>query len=353
MTQSKELRNVNISSVSILPTPDVIKNRIPSNDQANATVEKGRTAIQDILDGKDDRIFVVIGPCSIHDSKAAFDYAQRLNSLSQEIRDTMAIVMRVYFEKPRTSVGWKGFINDPFLDDSFRMEEGLERARTLLIKINEIGLPVGTEALDPITPQYLDELISWYAIGARTVESQTHREMASGLSSAVGFKNGTDGNIQVAINALKSVQQSHRFLGINQEGQCSIFETAGNPFGHTVLRGGGGRSNFDAVSVSLCEQGLESAGLPKRIMVDCSHGNSNKDPKLQPLVFKNCIQQIVDGNTSIKGLMVESNLEWGAQDLGPDLKYGVSITDACIDWNTTEEMLLQAHQELLKAKANQ
>jgi 3-deoxy-7-phosphoheptulonate synthase len=257
--------------------------------------------------------------------------------------------MRVYFEKPRTTVGWKGLINDPFMDDSFHIEKGLFMARELLLNLAETGLPTATEALDPITPQYLSDLITWTAIGARTTESQTHREMASGLSTPVGFKNGTDGSLDVAINALHSVSRGHHFLGINQDGQCAVFHTRGNDYGHVVLRGGGGKPNYDSVSIALCEKELKAADVPVNIAVDCSHGNSSKDPALQPLVVDNCVNQIIEGNTSIVGLMLESNINRGNQPIPEDhskLKYGVSVTDACMDWATTEKLLRSAHDKL-------
>ncbi len=257
--------------------------------------------------------------------------------------------MRVYFEKPRTSTGWKGFINDPHMDDSFRIDEGIVRARELLAQFAALGLPAGSEALDPLSPQYLGDLISWYAIGARTTESQTHREMASGLSAPVGFKNGTDGGLEVAVNAIRSASQPHSFLGINQHGRPAIVRTTGNRHGHLVLRGGGGRPNYDTVSVRLAEQALAKAKLPASIVVDCSHANSLKDHTLQPLVFHDCSHQIQEGNRSIVGLMVESNLVAGSQPIPAnlaELKYGVSVTDPCVDWATTEEMLLRARDEL-------
>jgi 3-deoxy-7-phosphoheptulonate synthase len=259
--------------------------------------------------------------------------------------------MRVYFEKPRTTVGWKGLINDPHLDDSFKIEEGLHLGRRLLLDILDLGLPTSTEALDPISPQYLHDLISWTAIGARTTESQTHREMASGLSSAVGFKNGTDGGLTVATNALNSVAKPHRFLGINGKGQVSVFTTKGNAYGHIVLRGGSSGPNYDSVHVKLCEDVLDKAGLPRNIMVDCSHANSNKAPELQPLVVENVASQILEGNSSVVGLMIESNLKAGNQGIPEnpdDLEYGVSITDGCIDWETTERCLREMREKLQK-----
>ncbi|SEL72562.1 3-deoxy-D-arabinoheptulosonate-7-phosphate synthase [Atopomonas hussainii] len=336
------LDDLNVSSNEALITPDQLKHELPLSDVARNTVTAGRQVVRDILDGKDHRLFVVIGPCSIHDIKAAKEYASRLKTLAAELSDTLYLVMRVYFEKPRTTVGWKGLINDPYMDDSFKIQDGLHIGRQLLLELAEMGLPTATEALDPISPQYLQDLISWSAIGARTTESQTHREMASGLSSAVGFKNGTDGSLTVAINALQSTLSPHRFLGINQEGQVSIVTTKGNPYGHVVLRGGNGKPNYDSVSVALCEQELNKAKIMPNIMIDCSHANSNKDPSLQPLVMENVANQILEGNQSIVGLMVESHLNWGSQSIPKDhsqLQYGVSITDACIDWETTERTL--------------
>ncbi|MDE3736139.1 MULTISPECIES: 3-deoxy-7-phosphoheptulonate synthase [Pseudomonas] len=344
-----QIDDLNVASNETLITPEQLKREIPLTDEALNTVANGRQVVRNILDGKDHRLFVVVGPCSIHDIKAAHEYADRLKVLAAEVSDTLFLVMRVYFEKPRTTVGWKGLINDPYLDDSFKIQDGLHIGRQLLRDLAEKGLPTATEALDPISPQYLQDLISWSAIGARTTESQTHREMASGLSSAVGFKNGTDGSLTVAINALQSVSSPHRFLGINQEGGVSIVTTKGNAYGHVVLRGGNGKPNYDSVSVAICEQELSKAGIRPNVMVDCSHANSNKDPALQPLVMDNVANQILEGNNSIVGLMVESHLGWGSQSIPKDLdqlKYGVSITDACIDWDTTEKALRSMHAKL-------
>lgn len=344
-----QIDDLNVASNETLITPEQLKREIPLTDEALGTVVNGRQVVRNILDGKDHRLFVVVGPCSIHDIKAAHEYADRLKGLAAELSDTLFLVMRVYFEKPRTTVGWKGLINDPYLDDSFKIQDGLHIGRQLLRDLAEKGLPTATEALDPISPQYLQDLISWSAIGARTTESQTHREMASGLSSAVGFKNGTDGSLTVAINALQSVSSPHRFLGINQEGGVSIVTTKGNAYGHVVLRGGNGKPNYDSVSVAICEQELTKAGIRPNIMVDCSHANSNKDPALQPLVMDNVANQILEGNNSIVGLMVESHLGWGSQSIPKDLdqlKYGVSVTDACIDWDTTEKALRSMHAKL-------
>jgi len=347
MTQAVE--NINIRSQDVLVTPKDLKKEIPVSSAALKTITDGRSTIQNILDRKDHRILVVIGPCSIHDIKAAKDYANRLKTLAEEVGDTLFVVMRVYFEKPRTTTGWKGLINDPYLNDSFKITDGLHVGRQLLLDVAELGLPTATEALDPISPQYMQDLISWSAIGARTTESQTHREMASGLSSTVGFKNGTDGSLTVAINALQSVASPHRFLGINSEGSVSVITTAGNPYAHVVLRGGDGKPNYDSVSVSLAEQELSNAGIPANIMVDCSHANSNKNHELQPLVMENVTNQILEGNTSIIGIMVESNLKAGNQKITAnldDLEYGVSITDACIDWETTEKALRDMREKL-------
>lgn len=343
------IENANVISNNALITPEQLKNDLPLTDTALKTVSEGRKVVRDILDHKDHRLFIVVGPCSIHDLKAAKEYATRLKALAEEVKDTLYLIMRVYFEKPRTTVGWKGLINDPYLDDSFKIEDGLKIGRQLLLDLANMELPTATEALDPISPQYLQDLISWSAIGARTTESQTHREMASGLSSAVGFKNGTDGGLIVAINALQSVSNKHRFLGIDQKGVVSIVTTKGNPYGHVVLRGGNGRPNYDSVSVSLCEQALTKAKIKPNIMIDCSHANSNKDPALQPLVMENITNQIVEGNKSIIGLMIESHLNWGSQSIPKDLsqlEYGVSVTDACIDWATTEKSIRAMHARL-------
>ena len=339
---SQAVENINIEPPVVLITPAELKREIPLTDKARAVISQGRKNIENILERKDHRVMVVVGPCSIHDVKAAHDYAYRLKALEEKVGDTLLIVMRVYFEKPRTTTGWKGLINDPFMNDSFKITDGLHIGRQLLHDISEIGLPSATEALDPISPQYLQDLIAWSAIGARTTESQTHREMASGLSSSIGFKNGTDGSLTVAINALQSVSSPHRFLGINSDGNVSIVTTRGNPYAHVVLRGGNGKPNYDSVSVSICEQELLAAGIDANIMVDCSHANSNKDHNLQTLVLDNVANQIAEGNKSIIGVMLESNINAGNQKLSSnpeDMQYGVSVTDACIDWETTESTL--------------
>jgi 3-deoxy-7-phosphoheptulonate synthase len=341
--------NLNIASNEPLITPEQLKQELPLQGAAEATVQEGRETIFSILDRKDPRLFVVVGPCSIHDVDAALDYAARLKELAAKVKDTLYIVMRVYFEKPRTSIGWKGLINDPYLDDSFKIEEGLRIGRKLLLDIAELGLPASTEALDPISPQYMQDLIAWSAIGARTTESQTHREMSSGLSSPVGFKNGTDGGLMVAINAMQSVSSPHRFLGISGDGKVSVVTTKGNPYAHVVLRGGSNGPNYDTVHVAQCEAALEKGGVSKNIMIDCSHANSSKDPDVQPLVLKDITHQILEGNKSIIGVMLESHINHGNQSIPADLselKYGVSVTDACMDWATTEGAILEMANKL-------
>jgi len=336
------LTNTNVASERILISPSDLKNHLPLSPQGEATVALGRKTIQDIFDRKDARFLVVTGPCSIHDVEAAKDYAKRLKTLQEAVADNLYIVMRIYFEKPRTTVGWKGLINDPRMDDSFHIEEGLHKARELLVWLAELGVPVATEALDPISPQYLGDLFSWSAIGARTTESQTHREMSSGLSTPVGFKNGTDGGLAVAINAMESVVHPHSFLGINQRGQVAVMNTRGNAYGHIILRGGNTGPNYDSVNVALCEEALRKAGLEENIIIDCSHGNSSKKPELQPLVADNVAHQVIDGNRSITGIMLESNIKAGNQSIPDDLsqlEYGLSVTDACIDWEATEKLL--------------
>jgi 3-deoxy-7-phosphoheptulonate synthase len=341
--------DLNVAALDVMPSPDDVKAKLPLTDAAANTVVKGRRSLEAILDGKDSRLFAVVGPCSIHDPEAGLDYARRLAKLATELSDVFHVVMRVYFEKPRTSVGWKGFINDPFMDDSFRIDVGMERARRFLLDVNETGLPAGTEALDPIAPQYYGDLIAWTAIGARTSESQTHRELSSGLSSPVGFKNGTDGEVDAAVNAILSASRPHSFLGINGQGRSAVVRTRGNRYGHLVLRGGGGRPNFDTVSISLAEQALDKAKMPRNIVVDCSHANSWKKPELQPLVMRDVVHQIREGNRSVVGLMIESFIEGGSQPIPQDLsklRYGCSVTDACVSWETTEEMLRGSAQIL-------
>ena len=338
--------NLNVLANEVLPTPYSVKAALPVPDALAERVAAARHVVRNILERRDHRLLVVAGPCSIHDVDAALEYARRLNELARRTADSLFVVMRAYFEKPRTTVGWKGLINDPYLDDSFHIEDGIHIARRLLIDVGEIGLPLSTEALDPIMPQYLHDLIAWSAIGARTTESQTHREMASGLSSAVGFKNGTDGGLGVAINALRSVTKPHRFLGINQSGQVAVIHTRGNELAHIVLRGGHSGPNYDPAAISACEASLQAAGLAPNIMVDCSHANSEKDHRRQPAVAREVARQIADGNASIVGMMIESNLAEGSQQLGETLDYGVSITDACIGWEDTEALLMELAERL-------
>ncbi|MES2126393.1 MAG: 3-deoxy-7-phosphoheptulonate synthase [Pseudomonadota bacterium] len=346
-----DIENINVTSFAPMPSPEQLHATLPLTDRAFDAVMKGREELRNIIDRKDKRLFVVVGPCSIHDPVAGLDYARRLKQLQAEVEETMLLVMRVYFEKPRTTTGWKGYINDPDMDDSFRVNVGMEKARQFLLDVCEMGLPTATEALDPISPQYLGDLIAWTAIGARTTESQTHREMSSGLSTPVGFKNGTDGDISIAINAILSAANPHSFLGINGQGNVSIVRTRGNAYGHVVLRGGDGRPNYDSVSIAIAEQALAKAGLPANLVVDCSHANSYKKPELQPLVMSDVVQQIRHGNKSLVGVMIESNIVSGNQKIPADLsqlKYGCSVTDGCIGWDATEEMLRSAHKELLQ-----
>ncbi|HEX7649360.1 MAG TPA: 3-deoxy-7-phosphoheptulonate synthase [Noviherbaspirillum sp.] len=339
------VENVNVASFDNMPTPEELHARYPLTDAAGDVVTQGREALRNILERKDPRLFVVVGPCSIHDPIAGLDYARRLKKLQEEVKDTMLLVMRVYFEKPRTTTGWKGYINDPDMDDSFHIERGMGNARKFLLDVCELGMPTATEALDPISPQYLGDLIAWTAIGARTTESQTHREMSSGLSTPVGFKNGTDGDIGIAINAILSASHPHSFLGINSQGRVSIVRTNGNRYGHVVLRGGDGRPNYDTVSVTMAEQALAKAKLPANIVVDCSHANSFKNPDLQPLVMADVVNQIRCGNKSLVGVMIESNIVGGKQAIPEDLSklvYGCSVTDGCVGWDVTEKMLRDA-----------
>ena len=343
-----QLENLTVEQQEVLITPEQLKARLPVSEDVREAVNGYRETVRNIVDRKDPRLLVVVGPCSIHDVDAAKEYAQRLKRLSDDIADHVFVVMRAYFEKPRSTVGWKGLINDPHLDDSFKVAEGLYIGRQLLLELSQMGLPLATEALDPITPQYMQDLISWSAIGARTTESQTHREMASGLSCPVGFKNGTDGSLGVAINALESVASPHRFLGISPTGQVSVIQTKGNAHGHVVLRGGSSGPNYSPEHIQACEAALEKLGLTQSIMVDCSHANSNKDHRQQRNVVNSVSQQIAAGNRSITGLMIESHLHEGNQSISnPDgLSYGVSITDACINWDETDSLLRQLAEQL-------
>jgi 3-deoxy-7-phosphoheptulonate synthase len=341
-TMNRPIDNQHVLEIKPLPSPRAIKTKLPITDQAAALVLDTREAIRRILHGQDrDRLLVIVGPCSIHDPEAAYEYAARLKPVAEALRDRLLIVMRTYFEKPRTTVGWKGLINDPHLDGTCDIATGMELARTILLKINQSGVPCATELLDPISPQYIADLLSWTAIGARTTESQTHRELASGVSMPVGFKNGTEGSLQVAVNAMTSARTPHHFVGINAEGQTSIIRTAGNPDRHIVLRGGGGKTNYEAEHVAKAEAAVAGEGIARPIMIDCSHDNSNKDHKRQSLVARDVLRQFREGRNSIMGLMLESNLNPGKQSWkqGTALAHGVSITDACLGWDETAALL--------------
>jgi 3-deoxy-7-phosphoheptulonate synthase len=352
MVRMFRTQDLHVKEIIRLLTPRELKTEQPASEAVNGTVARSRERVIRILHQEDPRLLVVIGPCSIHDQKGALEYATRLSGLQKDLAGTMEIIMRVYFEKPRTTVGWKGLINDPHLDGSQDIETGLKIARKLLLDITGLGLPAATEFLDPIVPQYTADLISWAAIGARTTESQTHREMASGLSMPVGLKNATDGSLQVAIDAMGAARHPHSFLGLNEDGATSIVRTTGNPHTHIVLRGGRARTNYDAESIRTAEEKLKSEKLPPVLMVDCSHANSEKQFARQEDVWRSVIQQRVEGARSLIGLMVESNLIEGNQPIPTDLKalrYGVSITDSCISWETTERMLRWGHDTLSKA----
>ena len=341
--------NLKVKSITPIIAPTDLRQVFPFSAESGACVSSSRAAINKILRGEDKRLMVVVGPCSIHDPKGALEYAEKLANLSKEVSEELLLIMRVYFEKPRTTVGWKGLINDPDMDGTHLISKGLGIARGLLSKVTEMGLPVATEMLDPITPEYLADLLSWGAIGARTTESQTHREMASGLSFPIGFKNGTDGNLQIAIDAMKAALHPHSFLGINRDGLTSIVQTTGNPDVHMVLRGGSNKPNYSPEDIAKAEEMLAKAGLTPTVMVDCSHGNSEKRYDRQPAVLKSVVDQIEAGNRSISGVMIESYLKEGNQPLPKnlaDLVYGVSITDSCINWETTEAALREAHQRL-------
>lgn len=342
----KKILDVNIESFTPLISPETLVKELPLSEKATGMVIESRDKIKDILSKNDRRLLIIAGPCSIHDEKAALEYAERLKGISEKVVEKLFLVMRVYFEKPRTKIGWKGMINDPWLDGSCDIVSGLRKARGLLLKITEMGLPAATEMLDTITPQYIADLISWSAIGARTTESQTHREMVSGLSMPVGLKNATDGDLMVAINGIVAAGSPQQFIGIDFKGRTSVVRTKGNPWTHVVLRGGN-RPNYDSVSIQQALNLLRRNVLNEIIMVDCSHGNSNKDYTLQPVVWRDVINQRMDGNDSIIGMMIESNLFEGSQVNTGDpatLRYGVSITDDCISWETTEKMILSAFQ---------
>jgi 3-deoxy-7-phosphoheptulonate synthase len=336
------IEDIRVCGVTRLVSPREVKKRLPASPEILARVADYRETCRRILRGEDPRLLVIVGPCSIHDTISALEYAKRLSSLAKEVEERLFIVMRVYFEKPRTTIGWKGLINDPHLDDSGDLAHGIEVARQLLLDVAALGLPAATELLDPIIPQYIADLISWSAIGARTTESQTHREMASGLSMPVGFKNGTDGNVQTAVDAMHSARKGHSFLGIDQEGITSIIKTEGNLDGHLVLRGGRDGVNYLPHQTAEAAAKLKAAGVPPAIMIDCSHANSGKDPARQPEVWRSVLEQRAAGRKDIVGAMLESHLESGSQSLEGDpshLRYGVSITDACLDWETTAALL--------------
>ncbi len=346
--EAPKLTNLRVREVRPLISPAKLREEIPVGATAEKTVRESRAEVEEVLLGKDARPLIILGPCSIHDRKAALEYAERILRMRKELGDRLLLVMRVYFEKPRTTVGWKGLINDPYLDGSLDLEAGLKAGRRLLAEINEMGVPAGTEFLDPIVPQYLADLVTWAAIGARTTESQTHREMASGLSMPVGFKNGTDGSLQVAVDAMLSAQAAHAFVGIDAQGATSVIRTMGNRSTHLVLRGGRDRTNFDPASLTSARESLKKYGLPERLMVDCSHANSGKEPTKQETAWKSVIEQKKSGTPGILGLMLESHLQEGRQDIpqeGPKgLKYGISVTDACMGWEQTESLLRWAAQ---------
>ncbi len=353
-TRLPATHNLNVARMQSLITPRSLKEALPVGATSHATVVGSRETIRAILAGRDPRFLALVGPCSIHDVEAANEYARRLAKVREELSDRIVVMMRAYFEKPRSSLGWKGLINDPHLDGSFDMEAGLRMARGLLLSITQLGLPAGTEMLDPITPQYIDDLVSWAAIGARTIESQTHRQMASGLSMPVGYKNTTEGHLRPAVDAFAAARNPHRFLGIDDDGRTCIIVTRGNPAGHIILRGGRTSPNYSPRRVSEATARLEAADLPARVMVDCSHSNSGKRPERQRVVWSSVIRQRAAGSTAIIGAMLESSLVGGRQDLGRDpatLRYGVSITDACIDWEETERLLRAAYRELGGAAA--
>ena len=333
--------DLRIIEMQELSTPDEVRGELPVTESDAKNILSSRKTIENILDEKDDRIFVVVGPCSIHDPIAAMDYANRLKKISDKVSSNLFIVMRVYFEKPRTTIGWKGLINDPMLDGSFKINEGIRIGRKLLLDIVNLGLPTGTEYLDLISPQYIADIISWGAIGARTTESQCHRELASGLSCPVGFKNGTDGNLQIAIDAIKSASNAHHFLSVTKSGDSAIFSTSGNNYCHVILRGGRQKTNYDSESLDEVEVNLQKANLPLRIMIDCSHANSQKQFKEQITVAKNIAAKVSDGDNRIQGLMIESNLVEGNQKIisKESLVYGQSITDSCLGWDDTEELI--------------
>ncbi len=345
-------QNVNVLETISLVCPRQVKAELPASEASTRTVLDSRETIKQIIAGTDRRLLVVVGPCSIHDEQAALEYAERLSRVRSELIDRLYIVMRVYFEKPRTTVGWKGLINDPYMDGSFNIEVGIRRARQLLMQVTEMGMPTGTEMLEPITPQYIADVVSWASIGARTIESQTHRQMASGLSMPVGFKNGTSGNLDIAVNAMESAKHPHRFLGIDDDGRTAVIRTRGNPWGHLILRGGRSGPNYDPDVIASAVEALKKASLSSAVVVDCSHANSGKKYQNQPNVWQNVVEQRIAGNVDVAGVLVESNLFEGNQPLPEppaslaDLRYGVSVTDECIGWEQTEDLLRWTYDKL-------
>lgn len=348
ISQKSHVDGLGFSSQRLF-SPLELVGRIPRSNSAQTTVENAREVIHNILEGKDNRLIIIVGPCSIHDDKAALKYAEMLQSIKDTLSEKIFLVMRAYFEKPRTTVGWKGFINDPDLNETYDIPSGLERSRELLLKINELGIPIASEFLDPVVPHYIEDLVSWVAIGARTTESQTHRQMASAIGIPVGFKNGTDGSFQTAVDAILASKEEHSYVGTGPDGHVCVLRTEGNPDGHMVLRGGKEGPNYGEDSVNEALDLLDKAGLNKNLVVDCSHGNSNKDHNRQPIVFEDVINQRVNGNEGIVGVMIESNINPGKQTLTSDisdLEFGVSITDACVGWEKTKEILSWASDQL-------
>jgi len=344
----KQTYDVNVDGFEKLVTPETLKKEFPVDDQSQRTVVAGRDAVKAILKGEDKRLIVITGPCSIHDEKATYEYAEKLKELKNKVNDSFEIIMRVYFEKPRTTVGWKGLINDPCMDGTCDLQEGLRNARKLLLDINHMGIPVATEILDPIIPQYIAGLVCWTAIGARTTESQTHREMASGLSMPVGFKNCTDGTLTTAINAVIAAGSPQSFLGIDPDGKACIVKTKGNKYAHIVMRGGA-RPNYDSVSIRQAINVMENKNINASLIIDCSHANSGKKWQGQQIVWEDVLQQKINGNENIKGLMLESFLFSGNQKISEnynEMAYGVSVTDECISWELTQELIMSAHKKL-------
>ncbi len=337
------VNNLRVKAFEAIPTPAEVMKKVPITTSSEATVFYARENIQNIFDGKDKRKIIIVGPCSIHDQKAALEYAKKLNELRKKVEDKFVVIMRTYFEKPRTTVGWKGFIYDPELNDTYDLQDGIVRAREILVAINDMGLPTGTEVLGPIVIQYYSDLICWSSIGARTAESQTHRELSSGLSMPVGFKNGTEGNVDIAVNAIIAAKAEHHFIGMDEKGQISVVKTTGNPYGHLILRGGNNGPNYFTKDVKQACEDLKKAGIAEKIMIDCSHANSEKDFRNQSKVWENVWEQIKEGDSSIVGLMLESNLKEGSQKInngGKGLEYGVSITDGCIGFEETERLIM-------------